>query len=169
MSLDVSAFRLEEVFRIAIRLEDDGIAFYRAASEKLSSRRLRDVLDGLVVQEVEHRLVFQALAAEFGTEFTSGKIPKEIPPQIVQALIEAEVFPPPEERDAAIASLHSPAQVLRFAIRVEQGSVEFYKAAATAAKSQKVHDAFTRVLDQEYKHLRLLNAELKVHKAHRAP
>ncbi len=165
MSLDVSALSLEEVLTIAIRLEEEGIEFYKAASEKAHSKPLREALDHLIVQEVEHRLIFQGIARDFGMEWTPKRSASVISPRITQALVEAAVFPLPEERNSAIASLHSPAQVLRFAIQVEKGSVLFYDLAAKAARSENVRDAFTKVLAEERKHVRFLAAQLKVHKA----
>jgi len=161
VSFDISSLGLEDVFRVAVRLEDEGIEFYKAASEKVDSKRLRDVLDRLVVEEVEHRMIFQQMATEHGIYLTPDPRSKEVSPQIMQALTEAGVFPPPEERDSAIGSLHSPAQVLRFAIRVEKGSVHFYKPAATAAESEKLRKTFDKILAQERRHVRLLSAELK--------
>jgi len=161
VTLDVSSLTLDEVFRIAIRLEEDGIEFYKVASEKLSTKRLRDVLDSLVVEELEHKMTFQGMARGRGIYLSPDPGFEDISPQTMQALVDAEVFPSPEERDLAIASLHSPAQVLRFAIRVEKGSIHFYRQATKAAKSEKVREAFDKILGQEHQHFRLLSAELK--------
>ena len=165
MHLDVSTMSVREIFTIAIRLEEDGIEFYKAASEKAHSKRLRDVLDTLIVQEVEHRMIFQTMASQYDVNFTPDRHCMEISPQVMQALNEAEVFPAEEERDSAIASLHSPAQVLRFAIRVEKGSAHFYKLAARSSPSEKIRDTFRKILAEEQRHIRLLTAELKVLKA----
>jgi rubrerythrin len=78
----------------------------------------------------------------------------------MEALMDAAIFPRPEERDAAIASLHSPAQALRFAIKTEKGSILFYEAVANARKYAHIRQTCESILDQERRHLQMLKAEL---------
>ncbi len=165
MALDVSTISINEVIGIAIRLEEDGIEFYKAASEKAHSKHLREVLNTLADHELEHKMIFQGMARGMGINLVTHGASCRISPQSMESLIEAGIFAPPEERDSAIASLHSPAQALRFAIKVENGSVIFYQSAARAAKSDAVRDTFNRILAQERQHVRLLTAELKALKA----
>jgi len=167
--LDISTITNDEVIRIAIRLEEDGIQFYKAASEKAHSKHLRDVLNLLAGHEAEHKSTFQALAREVGADLSARHHSRSISPENLQALTEAGVFPRPEEWDSAIASLHSAAQALRFGIKVEQGSIAFYESAARAAMSDDVRETFNRILAQERQHVRLLTAELKAHKATSLP
>ncbi len=150
-----------EVLSIAIRLEEEGIAFYRMASQKAHSKHLQDVLDMLANHEVEHKMIFRGIAEGIGLYLTEGHHSTRVPRENMEALTGAGVFPRREERDAAIASLHSPAQALRFAIRVEQGSVNFYEPAARIAKSDELRTVLNKILAQERQHLRLLTAELK--------
>lgn len=169
MPLNVSGITIEEVLAIAIRLEEDGIEFYRAASEKAHTKHLRDVLNLLGTHEAEHKLTFEGLAREMGLDVSGRRHSGGISQENLRALTEAGVFPRLEERDAAIASLHSPVQALRFGIKVEKGSVLFYESAARAAGSHDVRQTFNQILAQERQHVRLLTAELKAHKASSAP
>jgi rubrerythrin len=165
MALDLSNISIGEVLSIAIRLEEDGIQFYRAASSKADSRRLRDTLSRLADQEIDHKITFQRMGRDMGIDVTGELYLRKISPANVRSLTEAGVFPHPEERDTAIASLFSLAQALRFGIRVEKGSILFYESAAKVAKAGHIRQTFNRVLAQERDHLRLLGAELKSLKA----
>jgi rubrerythrin len=162
LDMDGLSLSLKEIFSVATRLEEDGIEFYEAAAEKANSKRLRDVLDNLIVQEVEHRMVFYQLADESGVHFSPEQKCQEISPSVTEALTEAGVFPTPDEQDSAMRSLHSPMQVLRFAIQAEKRAVDFYKHAARKTQVQKIRSTFERILDEERQHARLLAAELKV-------
>jgi len=165
VGLDVASLTIDQVLSIAIQLEQDGIAFYKAASEKAHSKRLRDVLNILADDEVEHKLTFQGMAAEMGFGLSGGEHSSRTSRQAMESLIEAGIFPRPEERDTAIASLHSAAQALRFGIKVEKGSVAFYDSAAKASTFQDIRQTFDRIADEEREHVRLLTAELKALKA----
>ncbi len=165
MALDLSKISIGEVLSIAIRLEEDGTQFYRAASSKVKSRRLRDTLSRLADQEIEHKITFQRMGKDMGIDLSGELYLSKISPPNIQSLTEAGVFPRPEERDTAIASLFSLAQALRFGIKVEKGSILFYESAAKAAKADHIRQTFNRILAQERDHLRLLSAELKSLKA----
>ncbi len=165
MAVDIASLTVGEVLIIAIRLEEDGIEFYRAASQKAHSKHLRDVLNILADQETEHKMTFQAIGENTGLHLTHGHHSTRISRQNIQSLIEAGIFPLPEEREAAMASLHSAAQALRFGVKVEKGSIVFYESAAKSTKWQDVRIALNEIVDQERQHLRLLTAELKALKA----
>ena len=165
MGIDISALNLREVFSIATRIEEDGIEFYRAASENTRNKRLWAVLDALLVQEFEHKIILQDMAKEFGIYLNPDPRAIEISPQTVEALTEAEIFPRPEERDSAFASLHSPVDVVRFSIQVEKGAASFYKQALKAAESEQVRGQLEKILAQEERHVRVLKEVLKELKA----
>jgi rubrerythrin len=159
--LDISTMTMGEILSIAIRLEEEGITFYRMASQKAHSKHLRDTLNILADDETEHKMVFQGIGRDLGLDLTDGHHSTTVSHENMDALVDAGIFPRREDREAAIASLHSPAQALRFAIRVEQGSVIFYETAARVVQSSDVRDVLNRVLVQERQHVRLLTAELK--------
>ncbi len=160
MKFDVYALTIPEIFSVAIQLEELGAGFYRAAGENAHSKRVKDILNLLADQEVEHKMVFQDMATDLGIHLFLDDDSKAISPQNMQALVDAGIFPRPEEREAAIASLHSPAQALRFAIQSEKGSITFYEALADAREYDHIRQACESMLIQERRHLQMLKAEL---------
>jgi rubrerythrin len=166
VSFDISALTIPEVFSIAIQLEEMGSDFYRAAARNGPSKRVKDMLNLLADQEGEHKMVFEDMATDLGIHLFLDDDSKAISPQNMQALVDAGIFPRPEEREAAIASLHSPAQALRFAIQAEKGSITFYEAVAAAREYAHIHQACESIVIQERRHLQILKAEMEALKVH---
>jgi rubrerythrin len=161
VALDLANISIGEILSVAIHLEESGSHFYKAASKKVHSERLRDALSRLADQEIEHKIVFQRMGKDMGIDLSGEHYLKRISPESFQSLTEAGVFPSPEERDAAVASLFSLAQAIRFGVKVEKGSVLFYESAARVSKSAHIRETFERIAAEERAHLRLLTAELK--------
>lgn len=54
-------FNADEIFEMAIRIEENGAKFYRKASNNQSDKLNREMLEKLAVMEDHHKLTFETL------------------------------------------------------------------------------------------------------------
>ncbi len=148
----------DEVIDIAIRLEENGEAFYTQAARDAGDVQLQALFDELARQERQHRRTFQqmseapvrlALSADQWAEFQA----------YVGALLRQSFFAGPEAALNRAAAASEPDAALRAALGFEEEAIRFY---------QKLHDAVgdserqvvARVIEEEKQHARRLQEML---------
>ena len=115
-------FSINELVTFAIEIENEGIQFYKALSEKATDTVLKETYDFLVKEEVKHKAIFEALVESIDVSGDSLDSSGEYH-QYLRALVEEVVF---EKDDKEISRLIDDAEVLQYAISQEQKSILFY-------------------------------------------
>jgi rubrerythrin len=148
-SWDLSKYQVEDVYRMAITVEQGGYDYYNKIIEAADNPRVRNEMTFLRDEEARHKAFFQKKLSSAGAG--SGTVSAEL-----QKLLDAEFVKP---MDAMYRSrkVGSNAEALRFGIEIEQKTIDFY----TALKSRQADPAFGKDLDviieEERKHKQKLN------------
>lgn len=63
----MATFSASEVYQFAIRIEENGVAFYLGAAQKLTDSTAKETFKYLADQEMAHKKVFEGMLEKFGS------------------------------------------------------------------------------------------------------
>lgn len=156
-------FNADEVFEMAIKIEENGAAFYRKAAELQADQANKDLLNKLAAMEDTHKVSFV-----------------EMRNSITEAEKSATVFDPDNESSlylSAMADQHggegSPSaanaltgnesmeDIISTAIGLEKESILFYLGLRDLVPPKYGQEKIDAIIKEERKHIIQLNAVLK--------
>ena len=143
-------FNIHDVLEFAIRIEEDGEAFYRKAM-KDSNGAARSLFERLADEEISHQEIFRQIRSTLGDYKPNETFEGEYI-QYLHDYIDGKVVfrgHPPD-------STGTVASVFDFAIQREMDSILYYREIKPFVP-EKHHNVIDRIIDEERKHFRLLS------------
>ncbi|MGM0427537.1 MAG: ferritin-like domain-containing protein [Thermodesulfobacteriota bacterium] len=167
----ILGFNADEVFRVAIEIERNGITFYEKGKEALQDEKLKEVFSNLENEEKKHLASFEEMRAELpeaakkSTDYDPAddihrKADEEIN-QYIQDMADMNVFRKPENVDKYIRELRHVEDALRLGIRFEKDSIAFYLMLRDLTEEGKGREFVDDIIAQEGEHLKSLSRELR--------
>lgn len=139
-----------EIIEVAIRIEENGHAFYTAAAEKISEMNDNKALFlDLAEKELIHIAIFQNLAGKFEAEEFDFKVEDE--KDYINHLADNHVF---GKKDAGVElarKVTTPKEALEVALRFENESVVFYEELYKRTHSD-ARGLIRQIIDEEKEH-----------------
>lgn len=156
------AFNADEVFEMAIRLEQNGIRYYERAAELLKQQPLAGELRELADMERNHESIFRAMKKDFAA---SSDLPETYDPDDtamshLHALVRGEVFANPEEPVEVLEHCESRAEMLRTALQREKDSIVFYLGVRDYVPGDQGKDKINDIIQEEMSHVVFLENKL---------
>ncbi len=145
---------IAEAYGLAIKVEEDGFAFYDKASQLAEDKKTKEDLAFLRDQEKGHKLYFEKLLKETGKDYkedTSSALHAWVNKQLVEPVKKALEQNPPKTSDEAV----------QIGIRLETNSVLLYKSIRKATDSKDIKKAIKKIIREEQSHREFLKAILK--------
>lgn len=147
---DLSRFQAEDLYRMAITVEQGGFDFYDKVIERTEKPRVKNELRYLRDEEGRHKAFFQKQLAGTGA---AGE--KTIDPAL-RKLLETEFLKPMEDLFAS-TTMDSNAEALRFGVVIEQKTVDFYNALKRGQSDAAFLEDLEVIIEEERKHKQKLN------------
>jgi rubrerythrin len=162
------AFNAQEVFQIAMEIEENGRAFYEKAQGRIDDEEVKAIFKDLAIQEVEHKKRFEELKAQLPSETASPTVqdPNQDLNQYLKMMADEHVFRTSENVDAQLETINSGEDALKLAIQFEKDSVIFFLSMQDATDEGKGRDYINLLVKEEQGHLRKLSLQLRKKKAH---
>ena len=148
-------FNAGEVFEMAIKMEQNGSAFYRQAAETIKEEEHRRLLLSLAEMEVDHEETFKGLRQELAADNPDYFDPDGEAAAYLKSIVDTEVF---FKRDIDLSSMKS---ILREAIMAEKDSVVFYLGIKAMVPEETGKQKVEAIIKEEMGHIRLLSELLK--------
>jgi rubrerythrin len=144
-------FSGNEIIDIAVKIEENGQAFYVAAADRAEDENLSTALRKLADDEVEHRKVFEAMyKADEQYSLVQGY--GEEADAYARAMASAQVFAPGKSVAALVKEAGDIFQVLNLAMGAEKDSILYYTEMRDWVQPRD-RDVVDRVIAEEKKHL----------------
>lgn len=148
--MDLSKYKIEEMFQFAVTIEEKGFDFYSKLIEASDNTRVKNELKFLRDEEAKHKAFFQDQLRKKGRAAGATINPE------LSTLLEGEFLKPLEEFYQA-KKISRTDEALRFGMAVEQKTIDFY----SEVKKQPAEPGFQKDLDviieEEKKHKQKLN------------
>ena len=140
----------QEIVEIAIRIEENGNAFYTAAAEMIKeSGELKSLFLDLAEKEVLHIAIFQKLLEKYEPE--DYEISADDSSGYVSHLAESHIFGKPDAGVSLARIIKAPQEALELAYRFENDSVDFYTELEKRAKSDS-KKLIRQIIEEEMEH-----------------
>ena len=152
-------FNADEIFEMAIRIENNGAAFYRKAAGLQSDTNNQKFLEGLANMEVQHEKIF----TEMRTILTEkDKDPKVFDPydEVSQYLVAMADTMGGEGSPSVADSLtgdETLEEILQTAVGLEKDAILFYLGIKDLIPSQSGKDRIDEIIRQERRHVSQLS------------
>jgi len=140
----------QEIVEIALRIEENGYAFYIAAAEMIREPDdAKNLFLILAEKETMHIAVFQKLLEKYEPE--DYELTSEDASAYIQNLANGHIFGKPDAAVALAKNLKSPQEALVIAFKFENDSVAFYTELEKRAKtdSKKI---IRQIIEEEKQH-----------------
>ena len=144
-------FNQLEAFKIASKIEKDGINFYGRLAERVASARARDTLNLLASQERDHLEFFDGELSKIRELREDGFEEDDL-----LSGVDYGIFQPYRSMGELEEALDSPRKVIRMGIAIEEKSVRFYESCMRRISSHETREGVVGIIKEEREHKRLL-------------
>lgn len=157
-------FNAEEVFHIAIQIEQNGEEFYNLMVKQVADNKTKDVCQRLAGEEHKHRLMFEGLLIELvakkGSVYNLTEFP-ESDLAYLKALADTNVFTHKLNTAAFSNPMPSAQNAVKLALDFEKDSILFFLQMKKFTRPEWGQVEIDKLIEQEQEHIRLLTGLLK--------
>jgi rubrerythrin len=140
----------QEIIEIAVRIEENGNAFYNAAAEILKDHQdTKGLFLDLAEKEIMHIAVFQKLAEKLETE--DFDLDQNEAAAYINHLADSHIFGRPDAGQELAKTVTTPRQALEIAYKFENDSVAFYTELEKKVKSD-AKKLVKQIIEEEKEH-----------------
>jgi rubrerythrin len=115
----------DDVFAMAVRIEENGHAFYSGAAEIAQDPTTKKLFEGLAEMESHHVVFFKSLRSRLESAQSYVWDPEGLAETYLQHTAETHVFTPGTETDR-LKDVKTPIDALDMALKFEKDSVSFF-------------------------------------------
>ncbi len=149
-------FNIDDIFEIAIKIEENGAAFYRDAAKKINDANHQIFLLDLAAMEDDHVVTFYDMQKVLkGKEtMTTGFDPEDENLAYLKALADTRVFFKKEPPDDSFQS------ILAMAMQTEKDSIAFYLGMKELVPAKLGRAQIDNIIKEEMSHIRIIAEKL---------
>lgn len=158
--LVVTDFDEFDAFRIAGKIEKDGIEFYGQLASSVKKGKVKEALEFLLGEEKKHLIFFEDSLQRLRNEKEDSGEEDDLLTTMDYGTFSA--YPNATELDAVLDDM---SKAMRLGIAIENKSVEFYGFCLNKVSGQSAKNELGRIIEEEKKHKalfeKLLSSVLK--------
>lgn len=149
-----------EILDIAIRIEENGINFYKHAIEEADSEDLKSLFVALAGEEQAHKSYFKELKEEYiasnGKNIFSDTMGEDEALLYLNALADTHIFTSEKDGRSHAVTTNSDETAVRIAMELEKDSILFYSEILKVIRAADI-GIVEELIDQEKRHLKRLS------------
>jgi rubrerythrin len=154
--LTISDFDELEAYRIARKIEADGIYYYSRMLEEMLKPQIVEVIELLLHEERKHLDLFDEKVEEL-----SRKRPVADDEETLVDIVDSKVFDVLQDSEQVADILCTPQEAVRLGIEMEKRSIMFYNQIIKNTKDKTGKAALQNLIDEERTHLKKLEGLLR--------
>jgi len=149
-------FNADDIFEMAVKIEQNGALFYRDAAGQIEGKKNKDFLLELARMEEEHELIFSNLKKELTAQEKLATIfdPEDENILYLKAFADSKVFFKKEKPGSNFKT------ILNCAIQTEKDSIVFYLGIKELVSEKYGRSKIDIIIKEEMGHIRLLAGKL---------
>ena len=149
-------FNADDIFEIAVQIEDNGAEFYKKASESIKDAYYKKFLLDLSTMEVFHKKIFTDMRASLSEKEKEPTVfdPMDESVQYLKSLADMRVF---YQKQMDASSLEA---ILMSAMTAEKDSIVFYLGMKDLVPERLGKGKIDTIINEEKKHIQMLGSEL---------
>lgn len=119
-------FKAAEILKTAIRIEENGIIFYREMIKKFKEKDLQDIFNFLAEEDEKHRKIFEDMLSKAEQYDMVDSYPGEYEAYL-QAFANEHVFSKEKTGQLVAKKIKDLKEAIHFGIEVELDSINYYQ------------------------------------------
>ncbi len=152
----------DDVFTMAVRIEENGEAFYRGAAAVFKSSEAKDLFEQLAEMEAGHVTIFKTLRSLLQGSLPADAVwdPEGLAESYLQATADTHIFTK-EAAEDRLKTVKSPTDVFDLALQFEKDSVTFFLGMKEILPDPNGKSEIDKLIQAEMEHVKMLSAALK--------
>jgi len=152
-------FNADEVFRIAIEIEENGKEFYEKAERKIDNEEVKELFRELAREEFIHKKRFSELRAQLPELAKEGQVfdPDNEMGKYIKMMADMHVFRSGQDLSKRLETISSAKDALKMAIDFEKDSIVFFLLMQDNTDEKTGKKLVGQLLKEEQEHLRKLS------------
>ncbi len=152
-------FNIDEVFRIAVQIETNGVKFYTKAAMSSTEPKVKQYFMELADMEKDHIKIFSEMRKELIKKEKEESFldPFDEAKSYLRAFIEGKIFSLNDDPAEKLTGHESYKDILGIAINLEKESIVFYLGIKKMIPEEYGQDKISKILDEEMQHIALLS------------
>ena len=149
-------FNADEIFELALQIEQNGEKFYRDSAKKVKDSEAQDVLDKLADMEIEHQKVFKGMKSALTAADKEAMTfdPNNEAGLYLASLANTKVF---FKKDIDTSKLEG---IFKSALAAEKDSIAFYLGMRDLVPVGSGREKIEEIIKEEMRHIRILGERL---------
>lgn len=159
----IYGFNADEVFQMAIEIEDNGKRFYEDAMDIIEDPRVKDVFAMLAEAEAEHKRRFADLKASLPESARESTVwdPDNEAGEYIRMTAAMHVFRTADSVEEALSRVRTAKEALKLAMGFEKDSIVFFLTMQDATAEKKGRERIGQLVEEEKQHLKTLAIALR--------
>lgn len=153
-------FSIEEIVEMAVKIEEDGAAFYKTLAELSKNKSAKEIFGYLQGEEKEHAAAFQSIYKEMTQKNFIKAFPNEEANIYLHLLVEMRLFKNQKEAEDTARKMRSEQEAIDVALNVEKDTILFYYEIIDGV-DEEAKEVVKKLIEQEKNHIRRLTTFLK--------
>jgi len=148
-------FNAEEIFQVAIRIEENGAAFYRKAADFSQAGAHKKLLESLATMEDGHKKIFLDMKAKIADEFADEKTydPFEEAALYLEALADSHGGEGTPSVTEHLTGKETIQEIVDIALDLELKSILYYTGLLDFVPVRLGPEHVGRIIEEEKKHV----------------
>ena len=150
----MGVFAASDIVEVAIRIEENGVNFYKFAEQIAKQQEAKELFAHLAVEEVKHKKIFEGIFA---------KMEKSNPPEsyegeysaYLRSYVDNNIIFTKEAMDKELSKITDTVAAFDFAIRRELDSILYYHEIKKLVPAAQ-HGTIEQIIEEERKHFSVL-------------
>ncbi|MCK4321950.1 ferritin family protein [candidate division WOR-3 bacterium] len=142
-------FDAKEIFKFAIRIEENGMKFYRYAAVITDDDEMRKTFNFLASEEARHKEIFEGLLSEVTKDTAFETYPDEYF-NYLKTYVDNVIFTD-KQFEEAMSDIKDTLSTIDFAIKRELDSILYYHEIKRFVP-EKQHNLLDEIIEEERKH-----------------
>ena len=156
-------FNANEIFDVAIRIEENGGRFYRKAATLRSDRQNQEILEKLASMEDHHKLTFENMKTQISESEKTATVfdPMGESVQYLLAMADSHGGEGSPKAADSLTGEESMKEIIDIAIELEKESILFYLGLKDMVPPKYGQDKVDQIIREERKHVIQLSSYRK--------
>lgn len=147
-------FQASEIVEFAIRIEQNGYAFYAGVEEKLANPAVKELITHLKNEEKQHEETFRNLLPNLSPANLRETYPGEYE-DYLKIIVDTHIFGKVNSAEEALEKVETEVDALNFAMGFEKDTILFFRELRDLV-TEKDKGVIDRLIQEEQSHLRKL-------------
>lgn len=152
----------DDVFVMAVRIEENGQAFYQGAAAKADDSTTKVLFESLADMEAGHVAAFRKMRSDLPGSFPADAVwdPEGLAQSYLQATADTHIFTM-ESAESRLKDVHTAQDAFDMALRFEKDSVAFFIGMKEILPDVKGKSEIDKLILAEMEHIRMISSAMK--------